>query len=643
MQTLSSSKWDGGTAEDLVKILHSIEEQNIVDLQSLLKGATLMSVFAGDANKMLIIRQCIQASSDVLESFEQSKYLLKTSLRSKEDDEDETAVAASLLKAKIKFLTSLKKDDEVELPMITDAKTGYSYPDFTPAKAKRSTSSIVKTTKDDRRTIVRNLSLELETADFGDETLIEAKFKIAESKSKKNTSHASLKAENDKTLLIYYRVLVKELLIEVMTGTLSSQTIDFAAKVAEAKTKGGTVADSNDLMERVRALTYTRISNMIVPNANEMLAFTRKLKPELNTYLWFAKIYGTDEEVKRLRRDIHNVLAGKLDHISAEAGMSLSMNGQCDARVQGGTMTKYDYYVEFVEGIARAKGSSKPTTELPKPAIRLVQGASAPTSDDNHALVNLPNAVDALQQAQILLAGALSKNPEGQAVLEKLSQLKSTLSETYFTKKSDETQKPITDPKSDSKSQEKKKKRSAQKSDSESDSDEPTTKTPKRKEGATARYTVAEFKELLKITNAHEQIKTEQKDRSKICYNYQKGNCTRGATCHFDHVKEQSSRRSGPAPCYKFKQGRCSKNDCTYSHAVDKDGAEPKKHRFADLLCENTIKKGFCDTQSCRGKHGKWSTSGEVCKAEERGKVCPFLTKPGGCKFKHVKCTHTST
>ncbi len=138
-------------------------------------------------------------------------------------------------------------------------------------------------------------------------------------------------------------------------------------------------------------------------------------------------------------------------------------------------MTKYDYYVEFVEGIARAKGSSKPTTELslPKPAIRLVQGASAPTSDDNHALVNLPNAVDALQQAHILLAGALSKNPEGQAVLEKLSQLKSTLSETYFTKKSDETQKPITDPKSDSKSQEKKKKRSAQKSDSESDSDEP--------------------------------------------------------------------------------------------------------------------------------------------------------------------------
>ena len=44
----------------------------------------------------------------------------------------------------------MKKDDEVELPMVTDAKTGYSYPDFTPAKAKRSTSALVinKTTQD---------------------------------------------------------------------------------------------------------------------------------------------------------------------------------------------------------------------------------------------------------------------------------------------------------------------------------------------------------------------------------------------------------------------------------------------------------------------------------------------------------------
>ena len=65
-----------------------------------------------------MIRRCIgfQASSDVLESFEQNKYLLKTSLRSKEDDEDEAVVAASLLKAKIKFLTSMKKDDDVDLP-----------------------------------------------------------------------------------------------------------------------------------------------------------------------------------------------------------------------------------------------------------------------------------------------------------------------------------------------------------------------------------------------------------------------------------------------------------------------------------------------------------------------------------------------
>ena len=128
-----------------------------------------------------------------------------------------------------------------------------------------------------------------------------------------------------------------------MTGTPSSQKIDFATEVATAKSKNDTVVDNNDVMDRVRTLTYTRISNMIVPSAQEMLAFTRKLKPELNTYLWFAKIYGTDVEVARLRRDIHSVIAGKLDQISAEAGMSLGMLGQHDPRVKAGTMTKYDY------------------------------------------------------------------------------------------------------------------------------------------------------------------------------------------------------------------------------------------------------------------------------------------------------------
>ena len=170
MQNHFSSKWDGGSAEDLVKLLHAIEEQNIVDLQCLLKGATLMSVFAGDANKMLIIRQCIQASSDVLESFEQNKFILKNSLRKQGDEEDERAVAATLLESKIKFLNSMKKDNDVEMPINENSK-GLKYPDFTPMKAKKPSSRIQTTTRDERRTIVRNLQVELETADFDEETL----------------------------------------------------------------------------------------------------------------------------------------------------------------------------------------------------------------------------------------------------------------------------------------------------------------------------------------------------------------------------------------------------------------------------------------------------------------------------------------
>ena len=534
-----------------------------------------MSVFAGDANKMLIIRQCIQASSDVLESFEQNKYVLKNSLRKQEEEEDEKAVAAKLLKDKIAFLNTMKKQEDVDMPIITSASSGLKFPDFTPVKAKKPTSVITTTTKEDRMTIVRNLTLELQTADYDEETLCEARVKMSESKQKKTTSSAALKIENDKTLLTYYRVLVRELLIEVMTGTPSSQNIEFPKEVEIAKANKGTVADSADVMDRVRNLTYTRISNMMVPSANEMLAFTRKLKPELNTYLWFAKIYVSEQEVGRYRRDVHNVLAGKLDQISAEAGMALSMYGQGDARVKAGAMTKYDYYVEYVEGIARAKGSFKPPTELPKPGIRLVQEASPPTSDDTHALVGLPKEIDDLQEKiQILLTGALSKNPDGQAVLEKLSQMKSTLSETYFSKKPDsKDKKPINDTKSDSKSSTKKRK-SSRKSDSDSDSDEPPAKTPKKDSDATARYTVSEFKEIMKLAstpdagNANASPKKEGK--SNVCYDFQKGNCTRGARCHFEHSKEQNSRRPGPAPCFNFRKGNCNRQDCRYAH--DKNG-----------------------------------------------------------------------
>ena len=646
MQNQFSSKWDGGSAEDLVKILHAIEEQNIVDLQCLLKGATLLSVFAGDANKMLIIRQCIQASSDVLESFEQNKFILKNSLRKQEDEEDEKAVAATLLKSKITFLNSMKKDNDVELPIMKNSK-GLKYPDFTPMKAKKSTSVVQNTTRDERKTIVRNLQLELETADYDEEILCEARAKMAENKPKKPTSSSTLKIENDRTLLIYYRVLVRELLIEVMTGTPSSQMIDFAKEVATAKSAKDTVADSTDVMDRVRTMTYTRISNMMVPSAQEMLAFTRKLKPELNTYLWFAKIYGAENEVARLRRDIHSVLAGKLDQISAEAGMSLSMLGQYDPRVKAGTMTKYDYYVEYVEGIARQKGPTKPPAELPKPGIRLVQGVSPPTGDDVHTLVGLPKIDDQLSQFQVLLTGALSKNPDGGAVLEKLSQLKSTLSETYFTKKSDEKEKkPISDSKSDSKSSDKKRK-SSRKSESDSDSDESTPKPSKKKGDATTRYTVAEFEKILKLANTPDagnaNTNFKKEGRSSICYDFQKGNCTRGARCHFEHTKEQNSRRSGPAPCFNFKKGNCNKQDCRYAHDKNGGDREQKKHRFADLLCDETIKKGYCSTRTCSGKHGKWAASGDACKAEAEGKPCYFLTRPEGCKFKHGKCVHTST
>ena len=98
-------KWDGGTAEGLVKILHKVEEFCSVDLEGLLKGGLLLTVFTGDDNKVLLIRQCVQQASKVLENYETQKFLRKRRNLNEMQEEDLLKEASLLLETKIKSLS----------------------------------------------------------------------------------------------------------------------------------------------------------------------------------------------------------------------------------------------------------------------------------------------------------------------------------------------------------------------------------------------------------------------------------------------------------------------------------------------------------------------------------------------------------
>ncbi len=157
-------KWEGGTAEGLVKMLHKIEEICSVDLEGLLKGGLLLTVFTGDDNKVLLIRQCVQQVSSVLENYETQKFLQKKRHLNEMQEEDLLKEAILLLETKIKSLNKTLKDKgEIELPMGLDASGTKNFLDFTPVKDRKTTTSPMLVDHDKRETIVRNLQYELDS------------------------------------------------------------------------------------------------------------------------------------------------------------------------------------------------------------------------------------------------------------------------------------------------------------------------------------------------------------------------------------------------------------------------------------------------------------------------------------------------
>ena len=641
-------KWDGGTAEGLVKILHKVEEFCSVDLEGLLRGGLLLTVFTGDDNKVLLIRQCVQQASKVLENYETQKFLQKKRNLNEMQEEDLLKEASLLLEAKIKSLNkTLNNKGQIELPMGLDASGKQNFLDFTPVKDRKQTTSTIMVDQSKRETIVRNLQFELDTVDFSAETLAETKLRLTQKKNLKegktgspssSVSVVSLKDENDRVLTKYFRVLVRQLLQEAVTGKNAGLTFDFQTEVGTSK--ASTIIDTDGSLERVRRKLYTQLSNSGIGDQKEMLAFIRKMKSELNTYLWLCKIYRSEAEVVELRKDVHEMFAGKLDTVSAEAGLGMHMTGQCDPRVNGSSpsITKYEFYIEYLESTERARGPKVDKEPIAKPIVRLAQPSQS-SNEEDHLMTELKSVGEgidsAFDQMRVLLAnGMISKSPNGTAVLEKLTEFQSKMSETLFKKKSEEEgeKKPIKDTEAKKSSEKRKKK----KKDSESDSDSEEEK-PKPKKGATISklYSMEEMREIMKI--GAEYAKGNQSETAtsnkNVCFDFRRGKCDRGSSCRFDHEKEAKGNYR-KQPCFQFARGECKKNNCGFSH--DQPQAHMKKQN-EELLCVTVTKEGFCAEQTCKNMHGKWKEVGSHCRYEKEGKPCPFLLKNKGCNFTHEK------
>ena len=249
----------------------------------------------------------------------------------------------------------------------------------------------------------------------------------------------------------------------------------------------------------------------------------------------------------------------------------------------------------------------------------------------------------AFEQMRVLLAnGIISKSPNGTAVLEKLTEFQSKMSETLFKKKSEEEgeKKPIKDTEAKKSSEKRKKNHKKKESDSDSDSekDEPSRPTKKGAHATVSKlYSMDEMREIMKIGAECAKSTTHEAPSSnkKVCFNFNKGKCDRGSNCQYEHDKKGASTRRGI--CYNFARGDCKRNDCSYSHDQSQVNNNKKQNEEVQLLCESIQKDGFCRKEDCKNLHGKWKDDGPHCRYEREGKPCVFLPRKQGCNFKHEK------
>lgn len=115
-------------------------------------------------------------------------------------------------------------------------------------------------------------------------------------------------------------------------------------------------------------------------------------------------------------------------------------------------------------------------------------------------------------------------------------------------------------------------------------------------------------------------------EKSTICFAFEKGECTRGDGCRFDHISSGNSRSERTERrerddkkstiCFAFQKGDCDRGDsCRFDHVSDNNVGGDRRSRKDDTRGEKksdvcfAFQKGECDRgDSCRFSHSSGGT-----------------------------------
>ena len=615
MASSTVTQWKGGDNLLLVKKIHQVAVKHTGRYEDLLQELT--NIFSSDEEKLKIVKSCVEKMRSVSVRF-----------KNKRKGANVAAQIPSLFeiaeKAREKKRAYIINNSEVKMKVFNNGKESVAT-FLTPKKnASGKTPAMKEMTLNEaqKKTLLGQLSEPVFTvADFTEDEVDEAMAvqdslrEVLEKQELRIHQDASVEKENE-SLKSLFEVAFRALLAEnvkkpeIYLCKTGSGEVDWDINVKKSSTP-------NSLMSSTQA----SLSSSIIQGKSIMAMKPDKLIDSLvvdhATYTWFVGMFlkpdAATEAVKALEMSMGQAVQMALLKTGDKSDQLYVSMAEENSKVQDGTMTLFAFYrAKFSRLKAEGAGFGSEVK------IRHV------THEEEDLPKEFAGAPEEVKEAyKVLLQKPISKHPDGRPVREVQTQKESTSIESVWELK-ESADKVATWLKKKGKE---KRKKEDDDSESGSGSEESSqqkkkgTQSPKKKDLVRKLQqqvqSLENYKrkaEARKPQGRDEKSGRDSKDKPE-CFDYRdKGKCSRGSSCKFEH---------------RERDGRGGRNP--HSSSSSSRPSTP-----ADA-CRELVRAGKCRKgRDCRSNHGKSSrTALKQCLWEEKGKLCPHLFRQGGCSYLH--------
>ena len=593
--------WKGGDNLALVDKVASIASKHVGKYDVFISELTLF--FGSQAQKVEILKSCLEKMKDIANRFKEDRRAPKSG----QQVPPLFQVAEKLRETKKSFLKSTMNNDAVEitlgdLPPGQRSRSELQY--ITPVKNLKVAK--VRTPKEFRREILAKLEqpvltmndlteMEVKEATLYQEYLEEQ----AEAMRSRAWSNASVEKENIQMARLM-EVAIRALLAEnVKKYELYKDHAGQGEIRWDYNIKNLTTSE-NDVLYMTKASYVSQLLQIRGVDSMKPAELMQKLEAERVKFEWYVKIFMPTEEARKAVLELEQSL-GQLVQTSLLRGsesMKLYVSMAEDNHgVQNNTTTLFSFYRTKFSRLQAGGVEDNMPTKSPIRQVNHITDDNALNEDD------MPQEVR--EAYSILLQRPISKHPQGVPITETQRQKESTTVEAVWQLKDSVDKVAAWAGKA--------KRKQPATSDSDEDSDKNKNPKDKKKDDATS------------IKKLEQRLNKFERQHSKKTVSWQ------------DKQKSDKSEQRKPI-CYDFQKGKCTRSNCRFQHEghVEPQSERRRSIELPDNVCA-AIKAGKrCEQKGCAANHGKFKkTAKRQCWNEEKGQLCYNLFGKEGCHFLH--------